>query len=670
MNAFIRLRFLFSLLTVGVSFMAFAQSNVIARQGPFGIYLFLGKNIPSGKMVSSYKIERKQGSGDWKQIAEVKCPSAFAVFKARVEAAKSQLPSQPVVSGAKLQQLYETAVRTGTSDSLKAWMLQYPVKIGLGLLYHDSTAKTGIGFKYRISSMTSQGTVLETKESDSLSMPYSAVFDEVQLAESSRSAKEVFLKWRSAGKNPPPLFMVQRMDNHKPVPAVGLTGRYSVNDTTYFTFRDTVTPTQESGELQYFLVPYDHLGNMGKYSQVVALTTDNFNKAYFMSARVRENPGEFGNRISWQFSDQGTVLKMELLRSEREDLGFALIATLNRTDTLYIDDRITPGKTYYYQLRAVSRSGKRYQTSEIIHYTPSESSLKIATPEILSATGVPGGVKLIIRQLDGKSEGYRVFRKGGRNRDFAAISQLIPKSGQQEVFVDSASGLSGRILYTYVVRAERSGYGISDLSDARSAKPMLNSDPLSPGYIKAFADNKKTILFWEDVRQADSTIIGYRISRREEIMVSKPMKDFQVIAGETTPGISNTLLDSTAAPGKIYTYAIQSVGEDGLLSSKGVMITVSSSGDIPFAPAKCTMTRKLEQVSMQWTPVNYPGLKEFRINLLNPDNSLLVLHTLSPQTNAYSFQVSNPGGNEKYCITTVNEKGKESEPAMVDPINE
>jgi hypothetical protein len=60
---------------------AFAQIPGSARQGPSGIFIFLGKEIPVGKNISAYKIERSGDNIHWKQIAEIKTPSGFDGFK-------------------------------------------------------------------------------------------------------------------------------------------------------------------------------------------------------------------------------------------------------------------------------------------------------------------------------------------------------------------------------------------------------------------------------------------------------------------------------------------------------------------------------------------------------------------------------------------------------------
>jgi hypothetical protein len=344
-----------------------AQTAVIAKPGPQGIFLMLGKRIPCGTIIQSYKIERRMGDTIWKPVAEVRTPVNFTAFKEKLEAAKALLPSLPVISGSKLQQLYDRALMTGTMDSLKGMMVQNPVKIALGLIYHDSAARTGIDFQYRVVVMDPEGNFLDTSLSMPVSMPYQAVYDDIQPVETSRDGNTVYIKWQSLGKNPAPLFMVHRKEKEKSIFSMGTINRYSVNDTTYYTISDSVSAEKASEQLQYFLTPFDHWGNAGKASQMVVLTTDNFNRAYFMSAKAIPLEGYHTNRILWTFSDPVTTRQFEIYRSESEEKGFLLIGTVSNDKAIHLDEQVWPGKHYYYYIKAISKSGKRFKKSTVFH---------------------------------------------------------------------------------------------------------------------------------------------------------------------------------------------------------------------------------------------------------------------------------------------------------------
>ena len=384
-----RLIFLAAVLILFIFTGLSAQNLDFARPGPKGIYLFLGKNIPCGKTTSTFRIERRENSGDWKQLAEVKAPVTMIEFTTRIDAAKPLLPAQPQPSQAKLQLLFEKAIRTGTTDSLKGFSLSYPVKLGLGLMYYDAGASSGTGFEYKVTELNTAGQQQNQMISKPIDMPYSASYNDFSLVESSRTEKTVYIKWSSSGSKPAPLFMVHRMENRTPVNVGGTVAHYSMNDTTYYVFQDSLTASQATQELQYFLTPFDLLGNAGKSSQVVAITNDNFSKAFFMKTRVTKVTEKMGIRVSWHFSDPVTVKSMDIYRSAQPDKGFVRLASLSRDDTVYVDEHIIPNQEYYYYLLANSRNGNRFKQSNTL-FSVAYHPDKPLPPTIIAAFGING----------------------------------------------------------------------------------------------------------------------------------------------------------------------------------------------------------------------------------------------------------------------------------------
>lgn len=632
-----------------------AQNTDLAKPGPNGIYLFLGKAIPSGKSVSAYSIERKQENEDWKKIAEVRAPGTFAEFQSRINEAKVLLPAQPLPGESRLKQIYEKAILTGSVDSLKGWVIQYPLRLALGLMYHDATAKTGKGFQYRVTNINANGESGNVNLSGSIDMPYTITFDEIQLAESSKTDYGVIIKWRSAGNKPGPLFMVLKLDGQMSTNAGGRVGHYSRNDTTYYTFQDTLDAKELAKDLKFFMTPYDLLGNAGKSSAVVQIGQDNFNKAYFMKTRASVIPDDFLVRISWHFSDPITVRSMDLYRSNELEKGYVRIASFTREDTVYTDENVYPSRNYYYFLQANSRSGMRYKQSDKLTAVLGLPSKPFA-PTLTSATAQSDGIHLSIEITDPKTTGIRVFRKTGNAAELIAISDLLERpKGSAMMFVDSINHLSMDLKYSYAVRAESKFRMISELSNIVEVRPLSGNGPQPPAYVKAIVDASKVQLSWENSRASDPDIKGYLISRQEENQ-GNPI----VLAGKSPVYVPNFLVDSALKSDKVYTYSVQCVDAENHIGAGKAMLAFTLQDGNPIAPPCLTLGNEKQGIRLSWGTVVYPGLQLYRIYRSTDGQKPEVLITLPSSVQDFIDSSTQKGVNYTYFVSTLNTVGKES----------
>ena len=636
-----------------------AQTANTAQPGPRGIFLTLGKTIPNGKSTLSYRIEKKVKDGAWMPLAEVKFPVTYSAFKSRLEKARVVLPAQPFPSEPKLKAMYDKAAESPRIDSLGK-RIQIPVRLALGVIYYDADVQNDNVYQYRVTETSSTATPSEPVVSNSVAIPFTAKFDDILLAETSRDENSAYIRWRSAGTNPAPLFMVFRIEDKKPVAASGLTGHYSMNDTTYYTFQDSLGTLKAARELQYFLAPYDLLGNPGKQSQTAVITRDNFIKAFFMLVNISKLTERTGNRISWHFSDPVTSRSIELYRSENPDIGFQKVASLTPADTVYADEMIHPDRGYYYYIQANSRNGNRFKQSDKI-YTPPCMPVKPQPPLLKSATTAPGGVKLLIEVTEAQVGGVRIFRNDGVSGSQSVVSGLIPKTTASQItFIDSSSSLSGRRTYTYAARTESTGNIVSDLSNTLTARPGLSLLPQAPSFFKAFIEGNTVKLYWEDMRQSDTGIAGYVVFRRIETAGQALANPFSPISGEKNLVPANSFTDSTLLTGNVYTYAIQAVDTENKRSTEKSMATVSMLGNSPAAPVGISVKNTRNGIQVEWIQLSYKDLRSFKLYRYQKGQAPTLLSTLPATATNAADPSALKGQQYYYFLTTLNSAGKES----------
>jgi len=545
-----------------------AQTPATTKQGPAGIFVLLGTDIPSGKNISAYKIERSENNTDWKLMAEVSTPKDFDAFTKALEAAKSEFPSQPLPQGDKLSQLYQKAVTSGTTDSLKATRVLFPLRVALGIMYYDKTAEKKVTYRYRVHGVLPQGNYRDTYLSDTVSLPFTGVFDTITYSESSYNHNSVRITWKSAGKNPAPLFMVNKFRYGAPVTAPGTTSRYVMNDTTYYIYTDTTVAKDAGKEMQFFITPFDQYGNSGKSSQVAVITQDNFNKARFVRSGIAFRPDLAGVLLNFHFTDPVTVRKLEIFRGVGTANGFKKLAEVTANDTSFLDQQLWPETTYYYYVQAVAKAGKRTQQGDVMMARVPAIAVadKLKSPVLKYVSEVNGNIRLLIEVNDTLATQIRIFRgvKGG----LFALPKLIRINGAAVIsYTDSTLAQGNTENIFYAVRNEKDGSAISSLSAQLAVSAFTDVNEIA--YFDAFLSKGKIELYWDDVAGRNTNFAGYTLARQNGQANSK--SPLRIVAENLK---ASSFADNDATAGNQYTYVLTLMDKAGNSTGKSYKVTI------------------------------------------------------------------------------------------------
>ena len=545
-----------------------AQTPATTKQGPAGIFVLLGTDIPSGINISAYKIERSENNTDWKLMAEVSTPKDFDAFTKALEAAKSEFPSQPLPQGDKLSQLYQKAVTSGTTDSLKATRVLFPLRVALGIMYYDKTAEKKVTYRYRVHGVLPQGNYRDTYLSDTVSLPFTGVFDTITYSESSYNHNSVRITWKSAGKNPAPLFMVNKFRYGAPVTAPGTTSRYVMNDTTYYIYTDTTVAKDAGKEMQFFITPFDQYGNSGKSSQVAVITQDNFNKARFVRSGIAFRPDLAGVLLNFHFTDPVTVRKLEIFRGVGTANGFKKLAEVTANDTSFLDQQLWPETTYYYYVQAVAKAGKRTQQGDVMMARVPAIAVadKLKSPVLKYVSEVNGNIRLLIEVNDTLATQIRIFRgvKGG----LLALPKLIQINGAAVIsYTDSTLAQGNTENIFYAVRNEKDGSAISGLSAQLAVSSVTDVNEVA--YFDAFLSKGKIELYWDDVAGRNTNFAGYTLARQNGQANSK--SPLRIVAENLK---ASSFADNDATAGNQYTYVLTLMDKAGNSKGKSYKVTI------------------------------------------------------------------------------------------------
>lgn len=508
MRQIVQISFVIPLLLIGMQ--VFSQVPSL-KSGPKGNLVIFNSDVPTGKVVSAYKVERAYANGLWQIVAEVRFPASFEDFKNKVQRSKHLFPAQPIPSNQLLQGAYNAIASRPWPDSLKKVRLIWPLKMAAGMLFYDTLAKPNEACTYRITPIKTDQSLASSLITDTVSYPHIPVFDTIKYSRSILNRKAITVFWYSAGHNPAPLFMGYKFKDMAPHAAPGKTAKYTINDTTYFTFTDSVMDFGRGNDVQYFISPYDVLGNVGNSSQVAAIVRDNFFKADLLKEGAVFLPKESGVRVVWHHSDPFTVKSFAIYRSESPSQSFSYVGEAAGGDTSYLDRGIWPDRTYTYSVEAIAKAGNRRKTGS--YHTVSIPSLNLggslASPSVVRCVSGRAANWILIGDLDPNAEAIRVFK--GTDSNLVSMPLAYSVDGQRYMLVPDTTSM-GMAGLNYALRAENQTKGISGLSNLFSPEPPSASSLI----ISTAMWEGRIIILWNEIISVCKTKGWYSVSERGE----------------------------------------------------------------------------------------------------------------------------------------------------------
>lgn len=487
-------------------------------------------------------------------------------------------------------------------------------------------------------------------------------FDEVKFQESEYNRQMTYIKWYSKGRNPAPLFLSLRYENEKPVQVKGIQMIYQKHDTTFYVMQDTMAPVLKDKEmLQYFMTPHDTAGNAGKSSAIVLISKGG--SRWFTKTAANKLEKEKGIKVGWKFSNTSVVKFFEIYRSIDFNKDYKLVTALSPTDTVYLDYGIQPDRVYYYQIHAIPVDGNQAIESNVI-FGAGFNPQPPLPPFIKSVKGVKNGTVLHIQVTDTEAGGVRVYRDDGKVPKLKLVSDLlrVPDS-LIVVFYDTASALSGRKTYTYAAKTESTSFIESALSNKVYVRPVIAFAPRNPEELTAYEEDGAIQLYWENMEARDLGIAGYKVSRKEESPVKDKVAQFIDLTPSNAIWKLNHFTDTTASPGRTYTYQVMSVDIDGNISKTGTLATVSLQANYPIAPFAVTGYSTDEGINLSWSQTLYADIAAVNLYRYQRGSKAVLVAKLPADATEYLDKETVAGSLNFYYLTTTNKAGIESKPS-------
>jgi hypothetical protein len=658
--------------------MAQPEQKGIAGGGPRGIYISTGLAVaspdhPAGA-VTGYRIERRQLSPTvprqaseierlkktapaWQSIAEPQPPASLDEFTRRYRQASLLNPFELTGHDAPLEKIWQNISLYHRLDSLKLWSGVLAVRIALGNTWLDSTAEREHLYQYRISTLDKSGKAVPITLSEPVSYPQTIHLARAVLSRSEGSLTEINLRWKlGKGKRPSSFLAYRQFAGDSLFAIAGPERSFAVSkDTVFLVVRDTLI--QPSQKYRYYLRPVDYYGNPGDPSDTATAVSTNLRAvALPEKIRVESRESPFGLRITWTNPEPGMIRSVKIFRSTNYTSGYAQIGEVDNRTTEFTDQTIVPMTKYYYYLTNIGPFGELSPGSARVAGI-FENLRAPLPPVILESAGIANGVRLRITTTDRSIAGFRISRGNGFGEPMHVITGLVPRTDSIITFTDTDTGLTGRLNYSYAVRAENTSHVISPFSDTVYVKPAIPTLPPAPTGLRGTTDDQRTQLYWTDMRTFEPALRGYAVYRRD-LPGEKPGA-LRVVANELS-ATTTTWVDSTVDEGKSYEYALKSFDIFGGTSLQSQSIVVSFRVLTPVPPAALRAQSAKGGVLISWDQTVQENLTGYRIYRYESGMKPVALKTLAPAATSYTDAAVKHGTLYFYFITAVGRKNTES----------
>lgn len=351
---------------------------------------------------------------------------------------------------------------------------------------------------------------------------------------------------------------------------------------------------------RFFVEPIDFIGNTGPRSDTLQVISVNFDNIPLMNeVEISEDPS--GIRMYWQPIDYKPYLTgIEIRRSRDARSGFVTLDTLDVTATEFVDSKVVPNQTYYYEFRVVTMRAAVDFPSAVTSGSFENKEMPPSIPSGLKAMHEGENIRLHWNSVEEPDlYAYYVYRSTSRYDSLVVASRAITDS---TTFLDTDEILDGRTNYTYAVKAVNMSGLESELSNFEVIRPSRLVRPMAPVGVSGYAEYNRVRISWRDVQRRDDAVIGYHVYRSPQPVESISTYDLP----DKVERLTETLITTTAfddvdvETGQQYYYAISSVDMFNVESELSPFSKFTITRPPLLAPSQVSVRAINGQIEIRW----------------------------------------------------------------------
>ncbi len=654
------------LLATPVIAAAQAEREAEAAYGsPYGIFVLTGNDIivpeRASDKTSGYIIERRrERESQWHNVALVTAPGRMKDFETSLQYWCAKFPEWADYARIPVEKLFTALERTGTTDSLRYYGQLLPVRLAAGTVWLDSTVNDTLKYQYRVS----RASAGETPKLLFISVPArreeTTFLGRPVVTRKVVSDNEVIM---TCGLDPgyrPAFYRVfRKKDGEKSFSGITPSMvRFIRSDTSFVTVRDTAV--MPGSVYSWYITPVDYFGRVSVNSEIVRTGIYSFSSVrgpYNISTAARMPAG--GIEVRWKLDDPSALRSLNIFRSADYDTGYVLIKKISPSDTLFTDASVEPMRKYFYYFvregffDELSSPGVRF-------FGIAENRIPPIRPLIASSEGITDGARIEVRVFNPDVRAVRIYRRIQGAREFSPVAVAPVTEGNNVIYTDTSQYFGGYSLLSYAVVAENTSYALSEFSDTVSVYPVSETVTASPDNLVVSYENGAVNMIWDNIRNTNPEIIGYRVYRRVRETDPARQKEYTLLVDGFLQPEVNYYTDDQVVAGNTYEYLVRGVDFRNGESKEGASALITVSKPRPLPPSGMTLTVGTDAVSVIWEAPEQQDIVSFRLYRYERGKAPAVIATVPQGTTLFTDTTAQKGKLYFYYLTSVHANGVES----------
>lgn len=222
-------------------------------------------------------------------------------------------------------------------------------------------------------------------------------------------------------------------------------------------------------------------------------------------------------------------------------------------------------------------------------------------------------------------------------------------------FADTARYLQGNEVYRYAVRTVNDVDQLSDFSEAASASPGKKATVGSPMNLRITKTGSGILLVWDDMRETEPVLLGYKVFRREE-----PDARDTLLPGDTLRNDLNYYRDTALVAGKTYRYTVSAIDFYGNESAGSVSVSYVPEASFVIPPEITRAVNTEEGILISWGQVTDEKVVLVKVYRSRSGMQALPVFTLQKTSDEYLDKTVTEGELYTYEISVITEGDRES----------
>jgi len=636
-----------------------------AYGSPYGIFVLTGNDIivpeRTSDKTSGYLIERKgERDSQWHNVALVTAPGRMKDFETSLQYWCSKFPEWANYERIPVEKLFTMLARTGTTDSLMYYGQLLPVRLAAGTVWLDSTVTDTLKYRYRVTRASAGKTARLLFTSVPARREETTFLGRPVISRKVVSDNEVIL---TCGLDPgyrPAFYRVfRKTEGEKSFSAINPSMvRFIRNDTSFVTVRDTAV--MPGSVYSWYFTPVDYFGRVSVNSEIVRTGIYSFSsvRAPYNITTVARMPAG-GIEVRWNLDDPSAIRSLNIYRSFDYDTGYVLIKKIAPSDSLFTDAAVEPMRKYFYYFvmegffDELSSPGVRF-------FGIAENKIPPIRPVIASAEGIADGARIEVTVFNPDARAVRIYRRVQGAREFSPVALAPVTEGNRVVYTDTSQYFGGYTLLSYTAVTENTSYALSEFSDTVSVYPATETVTASPDNLTVTYENGAVSMIWNNIRNTNPEIIGYRVYRRIRETNPARQKEYTLLADGFLQPEVNYYTDDQVVAGSTYEYIVRGVDFKNGESKAGASGLITVSRPRPLPPSGITLAVGGESVSVAWEAPEQQDIVSFRLYRYERGKAPAVIATVPQGTTLFNDTTAQKGKLYFYYLTSVHANGSES----------